>query len=145
MSGAEEDDGAGVEHVDSGGGKLFFQGRVLGAWIENDARGLGGNEVVGHAGGVGRGDVHRDGVKRLGNVREALEGRMTFDAGEGGMDGENGVAHFREENDGLVAIAFGFVAGAENRDVHGVAPVSLWGGAAARLEMKCRELLPSAM
>ena len=44
---------------------------------------------------------------------------MSINFGNGRMNRENGVAFFGKEDDGLVAVAFRFVAGSEDGDVHG--------------------------
>ena len=70
LAGAEEDEGAGAEDGDAGGGEGFLELRIFGAGIEHDAGGLGGEDGIGHAGGVGGGDVEGDGVDGSGDGGE---------------------------------------------------------------------------
>ena len=79
LSGAEHHEGAAMHDLDAGGRESCFQFGVFGPGIEDDARGLRGEEGIGHARGKRWRDVHRDGVQRFGDVRKPLEHAVTLD------------------------------------------------------------------
>jgi hypothetical protein len=113
---AEEDEGAGVlvgdALVGEGGGEVGG----FGAGVEDDAGGGEVEDFFGEFGGAGGVEVESEGVDGLGDLGEGGGDGGAVDFGEGGVDGDDGVAVFFEEEDGLVGVAVGFVAGAEDGD-----------------------------
>ena len=73
LSCAEKNKGTGVDDGDAGHGKLFLQDRVFCSWIKKDPVGFGRDDFIGHDGGVGGGDIHREGGKGVGMSARRLK------------------------------------------------------------------------